>query len=133
MHHHDARILRGAAAPTAAVTAVALLVAGMASGLDGAAGALIGGIVTLAFFSLGWLAIRRLSTDPAVLMVAALGVYMVQIIAVAGFLYAVKDLSALDTRALAWTVIACTLTWTIFQIRAFSREKMLYVEPRQEG
>lgn len=133
MRQHDARILRGAAAPTAAVTAAAALVAGLALGGAGVAGALLGGAVTLAFFAAGWLAIRRLSADPALLMVAALGVYIVQIVAVAGLLYAVKDLSVLDTRALAWTVIACTLTWTIFQVRAFSREKMLYVEPRQEG
>jgi len=49
------------------------------------------------------------------------------------FIVLVKDVSALDTKALAWAVVACTITWMIFQLRAFSREKMLYVEPRQEG
>ena len=134
MQAHDARILRGAAIPTAVVAGLVTLVAALASGTDGLIGGLLGGVIVIAFFVAGWVALARFGRDyPTLLLPIALGTYLVQLVVVGLFIVLVKDLSALDTRALGWAVIACTITWMIFQLRAFSREKMLYVEPRQEG
>lgn len=134
MQAHDARILRGAAVPTAALGVVIALIAALASGLDGLFGALAGAVVVITFFVAGWVAISKLGHDnTALLLPIALGTYVVQLVVVGGFLMLVRDVSTFDTRALGWAVIGCTLTWMIFQLRAFSREKMLYVEPRQEG
>ncbi len=134
MQAHDARILRGAAIPTAVVAAVVALVAAVVSGADGLVGALVGGAVVIAFFAAGWITLARLGrNNPMMLLPIALGTYLVQLIVVGVFIVLVKDVSALDTRALGWSVIVCTLAWMIFQLRAFSREKMLYVEPGREG
>lgn len=134
MQAHDARILRGAAIPTAVVAGVVTLVAALASGADGLFGALVGGVVVVAFFVAGWVALARFGRDnPMMLLPIALGTYLGQLLVVGLFIVLVRDVPALDMRALGWAVIACTLTWMIFQLRAFSREKMLYVEPRQEG
>ncbi len=134
MQEHDARILRGAAVPTAALGVVIALIAALASGADGLFGALVGALVVITFFVAGWVAISRLGRDnTALLLPIALATYVGQLVVVGGFLLLVRDVSAFDTRALGWAVIGCTLTWMIFQLRAFSREKMLYVEPRQEG
>jgi ATP synthase protein I len=134
MQAHDARILRGAAIPTAVVAGVVTLVAALTSGADGLFGALVGGVVVVAFFVAGWVALARFGREnPMMLLPIALGTYLGQLLVVGLFIVLVKDVPALDMRALGWAVIACTLTWMIFQLRAFSREKMLYVEPRQEG
>jgi ATP synthase protein I len=134
MQAHDARILRGAAIPTAVVAGVVAFVAALASGMDGLVGGLVGGAVVIVFFVAGWVALARFGRDnPMLLLPIALGTYLVQLVVVGLFIVLVKDVSALDIKALAWAVIACTITWMIFQLRAFSREKMLYVEPRQEG
>jgi ATP synthase protein I len=134
MQAHDARILRGAAIPTAVVAGVVALVAAFASGADAVLGVLVGAAVVIAFFAAGWIALARLGRDnPMLLLPIALGTYLVQLIVVGLFIVLIKDVSALDTRALGWSVIVCTLTWMIFQLRAFSREKMLYVEPGREG
>jgi ATP synthase protein I len=134
MQAHDARILRGAAIPTAVVAGVVTLVAALASGADGLLGALVGGVVVVAFFAAGWAALARFGREnPMLLLPIALGTYLGQLLVVGLFIVLVKDVPAFDMRALGWAVIACTLTWMIFQLRAFSREKMLYVEPRQEG
>ena len=134
MQAHDARILRGAAIPTAVVAGVVTLVAALASGADGLLGALVGAAVVVAFFAAGWIALARLGRDnPMMLLPIALGTYLVQLIVVGLFIVLVKDVSALDTRALGWSVIVCTLAWMVFQLRAFSREKMLNVEPGREG
>jgi ATP synthase protein I len=29
----------------------------------------------------------------------------------------------------AWTVVVCTIVWTGFEVRAFVKTKMLYVDP----
>jgi ATP synthase protein I len=134
MQAHDARILRGAAIPTAVVAGLVAVVAALASGMDGLVGALVGGAVVITFFVAGWVALAWFGRDnPTLLLPIALGTYLVQIVAAGLFIVLVKDVSALDTKALAWAVIVCTIAWMIFQLRAFSREKMLYVEPRQEG
>jgi ATP synthase protein I len=102
--------------------------------MDGLVGGLVGGAVVIVFFVAGWVALARFGRDnPTLLLPIALGTYLVQLVVVGLFIVLVKDVSALDIKALAWAVIACTITWMIFQLRAFSREKMLYVEPRQEG
>jgi ATP synthase protein I len=39
------------------------------------------------------------------------------------------DTTAWNTRAFAWSVVVCTLVWTGFEVRAFMKTKMLYVDP----
>jgi ATP synthase protein I len=40
-----------------------------------------------------------------------------------------SDATAFSSRALGWSVVICTIVWTIGEVRAFLKMKMLYVDP----
>lgn len=130
MNQHDVRILRGAAVPTAVVGLVVVAASALLAGGKGVLGAGFGVVVVGAFFSLGIVVIAWASRiNPVAMMNVAILTYIVKIALLALVLVAFADTDAFETKAFAAAILVCTLVWMGAQVRAFSREKMLYVEP----
>ncbi len=130
MQANDVRVLKGAAVPTLIVGLLAALVAVFTTGAKGALGAGIGLVLVAAFFTVGLVVVSwagRIS--PMAMMAAAVLGYVVKILAIMAMMSAFSGTTAFDSRVFALSVIACTLTWTIGEMRGFMKLKMLYVEP----
>jgi ATP synthase protein I len=130
MHKYDVAILRGAAIPTAAVAVALLVVSGLVAGGKGVLGAGLGALIVAAFFTAGVVAIGWASKISAFMMMqVAIFTYLVKI-ALLGLLVALlSDTEAFSTKAFAAAVLVSTLVWVMAEVRAFSKLKMLYVEP----
>ena len=132
MNRQDVAILRGAALPTAATAVVLVVVAGLRAGLPGVLGAVFGVGVVAVFFSVGILAIGAAArVSPLMMLNVALLTYLVKIILLAVLLVAFKDTTAFDTKAFAWSILVSTLVWIAAEMRTFSRQRILYVDPDQ--
>ncbi|TVZ04252.1 hypothetical protein EAS64_17865 [Trebonia kvetii] len=124
------RVVRWSVAMTSVVAAVAVLICAVIGGAKGAYGALIGvGVVTV-FFGLSILVVGRAARiSPAAMMVAALGTFLVKMVAFAIVLVAIGHSTAFNGRMLGFTALACILAWSASQIITSMRLKLLYVEP----
>lgn len=130
MHSHEVALLRGAGFPAAVVTAAAAVLFGVVAGHRGAAGALAGGIVVASFFGSGLIVSSWSRTSaPAVVTGAAVATYAVQISALAAVLVFFGDMTLLDTRAFAVTILVVAVAWLAALMRAFTRLPILYVDP----
>lgn len=134
MQEQDARIVRAAALPTLAVGALVTAAFGVRAGVDGAVGAALGTAVVLAFFAVSWFVISKASqSGPTLMMGAAFGTYLVKVVLLGVLLVAFRDTTAFDFKAFAWGVLVGTLVFTAFEVRAFLRQRILYVDPDVEG
>jgi ATP synthase protein I len=132
MQVHDIRILRGAAIPTAIAAVVFAALSAVAAGQKGLIGSLVASLIVGAFFTVGLVIIARAARiSPPVMMQVAIISYMVKIALLFGFVVAFKDATWFNPKAFAASLVASTLVWTGAQIWAFSREKILYVDPNQ--
>jgi ATP synthase protein I len=130
----DARILRGAAIPTAVAGVVAVAIATAVVGSKGLLGALFGALLVMAFFSFGQVALDRLTrNNPQMFMAAGLMVYTTQILLVAVVLAVFKGTTLFDTKVFAFTLLGCVLVWTAGQVRGAMKAKLLYVAPDGQG
>jgi ATP synthase protein I len=130
MQANDVRVLKGAAVPTLAVGLVAVIVAAFVTGAKGALGAAIGLVLVGAFFTLGLAVVSWAGrVSPMAMMAAAVVGYVVKVLVIMAMLTAFEDTTAFNPRAFALSVIACTLAWTLGEVRGFMKLKMLYVEP----
>lgn len=130
MQANDARLIRGAALPTAVAGVIAVIVSALVSGLEGAIGAVIAPVIVVAFFSISQLVVSWASRiSPQTMMLAALVSYVLKVLAVLGFVIALGNATFLDTRAFAWSVVACTLVWITFEVRLMKTMRIFYVEP----
>jgi ATP synthase protein I len=130
MQEHDARILRGAAVPTAIVAIPLVAGAGLLVGSKAALGAALGVILVAAFFTvgivvLGWAA----KINPVVLMNVAIATYLAKVAALLAVLLLLGDTTLFDRRAFGLSILVAALVWIAGEVRAFSRLKILYVEP----
>ncbi|MDH6112812.1 ATP synthase protein I [Kitasatospora sp. MAP12-15] len=129
MPSHDARIIRGAAIPTAVAGAVAIAISTAVVGSKGLIGALFAVLLVMGFFSFGQVALDRLTrNNPQMMMAAGLLVYTTQILLVAIVLAIFKNTSLFDTRVFGFTLLGCALIWTAGQVRAALKAKTLYVQ-----
>lgn len=99
---------------------------GVAAGPGAALSAAVGGVLALAFFTIGQaVQVRMADADPRRLLFASLISYAVRIGALGGLLMvalANRDrLAGLDATAVAAGTIAVVVGWLIGEIRAFSR------------
>lgn len=130
MNQHDVRILRGAAVPAGVVGLLVTAVSGVLAGGKGAMGALFGALLVAAFFSVGHVVIAWASrTSPVAMMGVAVLTYTVKVLLLGLVLVTFEDTRAFDRRAFAAAIAVCTLVWVVAQVRAFSRQRLLYVEP----
>ncbi|GGV08493.1 ATP synthase protein I [Kitasatospora herbaricolor] len=125
----DARILRGAAIPTAVAGVIAMVISTAVVGGKGLLGALFATLLVMAFFSSGQVALDRLTrNNPQMMMAAALLVYTTQILLVGIVLAVFKNTTLFDTKVFGFTLLGCALIWTGFQVRGAMKAKLYYVQ-----
>ncbi len=130
MHRYDVAILRGAALPTAVAGVLLIGVAAVGAGTKGALGAALGVVVVALFFTAGLVAIAWASRISAfVMMQVAIFTYLVKIALLGVVVVNLADTKAFNTRAFASAVLVSTLVWIAAQVYAFTKLKILYVEP----
>ncbi|GAA3660112.1 hypothetical protein GCM10022224_024340 [Nonomuraea antimicrobica] len=130
MQANDLRVLKSAAIPTALVGVVAVVVALLTAGGKGALGAVIGALLVGVFFSISVVAVSYAArVSPQMMAIAAMGSYLVKVVVIMIVLASFRDTTLWNTQAFAWAVVVCTLVWTGFEVRAFVKTKMLYVDP----
>ena len=123
-------ILRAAALPTLLAGVIATVIGAITRGTPGAWGAIIGTLVVLLFFSVGQYALGViLDNNPQMALSAALALYLVKVGVLFGFIIAFKNTTLFDPKVFGMTVLACTLVWTIAEVWALGRTRMLVVEP----
>ncbi|MDX3108198.1 hypothetical protein AB0J35_14705 [Nonomuraea angiospora] len=130
MQANDVRVLKSAAIPTFAVGVVAVAVSLLTIGGKGALGAAIGTLLVGVFFSISVVAVSYAArVSPQMMAIAAMVSYLVKVVAIMVVLASFRDTTVWNTQAFAWTVVVCTLVWTGFEVRAFMKTKLLYVDP----
>ncbi|MFC6082211.1 hypothetical protein [Sphaerisporangium aureirubrum] len=133
MQANDVRALKSAAIPTIVVGLVVVVAAALLAGGAGALGAAIGVALVAVFFTIGLAAVTWAGrVSPQMMMLAAVLGYLVKVILLMVLLSAFREATAFSPRALGWSVVLCTITWTIGEVRAFLKLKMLYVDPSAE-
>ncbi|GAB3478885.1 hypothetical protein [Nocardiopsis coralliicola] len=134
MQEHDARILRGAAIPTAAAGLVAMIAAFALAGVHGLIGAVFGALLILGCFAVSAYVIARTGERNAQLMLpVAFLVYTTKIGILAVVLIVFGGTTAFDHTAFAMTALACIIFWLGGQAVASRRVKQLYVVPEAES
>jgi hypothetical protein len=114
------------------VGAVCVLVGSLTAGLPGLWGALVGLALMLFFFgSSAWVMTRTRQLEPALVLVIALGLYLLKMIGLAVVVVVLSSLGwlgdPLHRVALALTIIAGALTWSAAEIvTAVRRRQPLY-------
>jgi ATP synthase protein I len=122
--------LRATVVPTVVVGLLAIVVSTVVAGGLGALGATLGFVITIVFFAVGqYLVDKVLRTSPETALATALLVYVTQILVLFVLIALLRDATWLNARAFAATILACTLTWLGASVLAYSRMKVLYVEP----
>jgi ATP synthase protein I len=130
MQSTDARILRGAAIPTALAGVVAVLAGLLIAGGKGALGSAIGVALVLVFFTLGMLVVSYVSRlSQQLVMAAGLFGYLVKLVAVFALVAALNHVTVWNARAFGWTVLSLTTVWLAAEVNATINAKTPYVEP----
>jgi ATP synthase protein I len=131
MQAEDVRALRQTAVPTALVGVLCMVVGAMVAGGKGALGALLALAVVNVFFLISAFVVARAAkVNPQAMMIAALGSYMVKILALAVLLRAFQNTTLFNGKVFGFSAIVLILMWSGMQVRAMVTSKMLYVEPR---
>ncbi|GAB3446316.1 hypothetical protein GCM10027570_17580 [Streptomonospora sediminis] len=130
MQEHDARILRGAAIPTAAVGVAAAVASSVMAGVPGLIGAVLAALLVLAFFAVSAYAIAWTGQHhPHLLLPIAFLVYTTKIGVLAVALVMFGGTTAFHHYSFAWTALACVIVWLAGQAIAGVRVRRLTVEP----
>jgi ATP synthase protein I len=129
-----ARVVRWSAALTSVVAVVAVVLCAVFGGAKGTYGSLIGVAVVAVFFGISIVAVGRAAKiSPMAMMVAALGSYVVKIVAFMIVLALLSHSTAFNGRMLGFTALACILTWCGAQVVVMMRSNTLYVTPEEMG
>jgi ATP synthase protein I len=125
-----AQVIRRSAVITFAVAAVMIAISAGVGGVKGLIGSLIGiGVVTV-FFGISVLVVgKAMKVNPQLVMIAALGSYLVKFIALAILMIWLSKSTAFSGPLLGLTAIVCILTWSASQVITSMRLKVPYVEP----
>jgi ATP synthase protein I len=125
-----ARVVRWSIALTGVVAAAAVVLCAALGGAKGAYGSLIGVGVVAVFFGISIVVVGRAAkVSPMAMMVAALGSFLVKVVAFMIVLVAIGHSTAFNGRMLGFTALACILAWSAAQVATSMKLKMLYVEP----
>ena len=82
--------------------------------------------MVIVFFSLSLLVMQRTAGgQPTAVMTVVLATYTLKIVALGVAMVLLRDASWLSGQALALSVIACTIVWLAFEMRAFTRLRVL--------
>ena len=128
------RVVRWSVALTGVVAAAAVVLCAALGGTKGTYGSLIGVGVVAVFFGISILAVGwAAKISPMAMMVAALGSFVVKIVAFMIVLVAIGHSTAFNGRTLGFTALACILAWSASQVITSMKLKMLYVEPNGQS
>ncbi|HZD68221.1 MAG TPA: hypothetical protein VFA45_04640 [Actinomycetes bacterium] len=129
MDPNDARIVRGAVLATALVAVVVIVVAGVLAGRPGVYGAALGSALAIAFFAVTIVVVSVAGRVANELMLpAALGTYLLKVIAIAVMLILLRDTTAFDRTAFALATVVGACVFMIAELRIALRARTLYVE-----
>jgi ATP synthase protein I len=130
MQSNDARVIRGAAIPTAAVGVLAVALGAVTTGLDGAVAVGFGVLVAAGFFLVGMLSLSSAGRRwPELMLGSALLIYTTQMGVLLALLLLLRDASFLNGRAFALGVAAGMVAWLGGHVWAHVRQQTPYVEP----
>ncbi len=125
-----ARIARRSAVTTAVAAAIMLVVCGLVGGAKGLLAGVIAIAIVAAFFGISIFAVGKVAKiSPHLMMVTALGTYLVKILALIILVGSFQGTTAFDPRLFGLTAIVCVLVYSAAQIVWSMRLKTLYVEP----
>jgi ATP synthase protein I len=125
-----ARIVRWSAVATAAVAVVMVAVCAAIGGSHGLVGAALGVALVAIFFGIDILALGRAArVSPQMMMLAAIGLYLFKIIALAIAVSQLQGTTFFNARLFGFTAIVCVLAWCAAQVTASIKLKTPYVEP----
>ena len=115
---------------TALVAVVVVVVAGALAGVAGVYGALLGSALAIAFFAVTIVAVSVAGRVADELMLpAALGTYLLKVIAIAVLLMLLRDTTAFDHTAFALATVIGACVFMVAELRIALRARTLYVEP----
>jgi ATP synthase protein I len=124
------RVVRWSIPLTSAVAAGAVVICALLSGSKGAYSALAGVGVVAVFFAISLFVVGHFArVNPMAMMVAALGSFVVKIVAFMIVLAVVRHSTLFDGRVLGFTALACILAWSASQIGVAMKLNFPYVEP----
>jgi ATP synthase protein I len=124
-----AALLRGSLVPTL-VAALACLAIALPAGSTAVAGAAFGAALVVVFFSLGLVVMRRTARlNPDAVMAVVMLTYVLKVAALAVVLVLFRNASWLDPRYFALGALGCTFVWLGFEMRAFTRLRVLVTDP----
>jgi ATP synthase protein I len=134
MDPSDARIVRGAVLATSAVAAVVVAVAGFLAGAAGVYGALAGSALAIAFFAVTIVAVSVAARVANELMLpAALGTYLLKVIAIAVLLLLLRDTTAFNRVAFAMATVIGACIFLVAEMRIALRARTPYVDTGKDG
>jgi len=88
--------------------------------------AALGAAVVVVFFSLSLLVMRQTAQlQPIAVMAVVLACYTGKILALGIVMIVLRDATWLSGQALALSIIACTVVWLAFEMRAFTKLRIL--------
>ncbi len=132
MHPSDLRIVRGAVVTTALVAAVVVVVAGVLAGRMGVYGALLGSGLAIAFFAVTIVVVSVAGRIADELMLpAALGTYLLKMIAIAAMLVLLRDTTAFNRTAFALATVIGACVFMVAELRIALRTRTLYAETEE--
>ncbi|MGW4160188.1 hypothetical protein [Streptomyces sp. NPDC004788] len=134
MPSNDARTLLLTAVPTAAAGVIATVVSGVVAGGKGALGAVVGTAVVILFMGIGLVVLQRTAKKlPQLFQPMLLMLYAAQLLLLFIFLALLKNTTAFDFKAFAFTLLGTTIVWVAAQARAYLKAKIMYVDPDKTG
>ena len=137
MQEHDARILRGAALPSAACGVLAIAVSALFAGMAGALGSALAVVIILACLGLGQWAVMMVTRRNKDLFLAANMLGFVVKMALLGILLVTLGRSPLiadlSSNSFVYSALAVVLVWLGGQTWATSRAKILHVDPSESS
>lgn len=126
----DLAFLRAGLLVTLPVTAVAVLVVGLALSWAAGLSVLLGAAVVTSFFGASGLVVTWAGRiDETWTLPAAMGTFLVKMVLLAAALHALPADGWVDRRVLGWTVVAGALLWTVVQARWVWTKPLYYVTP----
>lgn len=126
-------ILKRSAMITALAALVAVLASSLAAGTKGLTGSSLGVALVAVFFGVSALVMIWVNRrKPQVVMAAAMAVYLIKIVVLLVLVAKFSTTTAFNGKAFGLTVVACTVVWVSAQALTSARLKVPYVEPDGE-
>src|ERR1700760_3711491 len=124
------RVVRWSIPLTSVVAAAAVVICALMGGSKGAYSALTGVGVVAVFFAISLFVVSHFArVNPMAMMVAALGSFVVKIVAFMVVLAVVRHFTVFNERMLGFTALACILAWCAAQVGVAIKLNFPYVEP----